>query len=105
MTTKVAMMMSSHTRLGYGATLAMSVALLVGLGSVYQTAAPAMAAAALVAVLVVAPLAARAGFRFGARRGVEAAIEMMGTTSRQDDYVPNSSGSTPAASGEPSADR
>jgi hypothetical protein len=70
---------------------------LVVAGSLYPGHLATMLGAALLSALVLGPVAIRAGFRYGARRGVEAAIETM----TEADYR-----SDPAmSSGDPSAER
>lgn len=74
---------------------------LLGLALRAESTIAAIGAAAFLTMVLVAPWAARAGFRYGARRGVEAAIETMsGYPSEEPSGSPNAD-----ASGEFSEDR
>jgi len=67
----------SHALQSYGPLLVVSLLVLLGVGVLYPAALPTMLAVSMVTALVVAPWAAWLGFRYGARRGVESAIETM----------------------------
>ncbi len=84
-----------ETRIHAAATTVSLVGLVITAGF-YRTAIPIMVASGAVAAMAVLPWALRAGFRYGARRGVEAAIENMALA----DYRRKAD-----SSGEPSSDR